>query len=177
MQALQEIIQRETAKPRKQVLHHFSGGGLIYCSAWVGTSLLARSHPAELWVIPWSSPQPDKIHVHFPALLELCIQLPSFYKPNPELLMQNQHKKCTLFQVWVKINTEILGLCDEPSRHYLLIERLNPENVSCLKWNGSPWLCHASVNTYLERSPKPSTLIFSIYNFVKSLSPHLEAFP
>lgn len=48
-------------------------------------------------------------------------------------MIQNQQKKCTLFQVWVKLNIEILGLCDEPFRHYLLVERINPEKVPALK--------------------------------------------
>lgn len=132
MKALREIIQRKSVKPRKQVLHNFVRG-LIYCSAWVGTSLPARSHPAELWVIPCSSPQPGKTHLHFPALLVLRIQLPPFYKPNPKLLTQNQQKKHALFQVREKINIEILGLHDKPFRHYLLVERLNPEKVPALK--------------------------------------------
>lgn len=36
--------------------------------------------------------------------------------------------------------------------------------------------CHASLTTYIEMSPKPCTLIFSFYNFVKNLRPHLKVF-
>lgn len=68
MKALQEIIQGGTVKPsRKWVLHHVNRG-LIYYSAWVGTS----RHPEVTQQSSESSAEAALSPVKFPSIIQFC---------------------------------------------------------------------------------------------------------